>query len=58
MIRDIASANMNDVTTTKQSVTNASGIVVLASIGFAVDYMAGTLRGTFGDIDAASPTAC
>jgi PKD repeat protein len=31
VIRDAASANMNDVTTTKQSVTPASGIVVLAS---------------------------
>ncbi|MBB3083226.1 PKD domain-containing protein [Geodermatophilus sabuli] len=31
VIRDIASANMNDVTSTKQSVTAASGIVVLAS---------------------------
>jgi PKD repeat protein len=31
VIRDVASANMNDVTGTKQSVTSASGIVVLAS---------------------------
>jgi PKD repeat protein len=31
VIRDVASANMNDVTTTKQSVTPASGLVVLAS---------------------------
>ncbi|MGY1636648.1 hypothetical protein ACI78V_08330, partial [Geodermatophilus sp. SYSU D00742] len=31
VIRDVASANMNDVTTTKQSVTPQSGIVVLAS---------------------------
>ncbi|MEX5718236.1 PKD domain-containing protein [Geodermatophilus maliterrae] len=31
VIRDVASANMNDVTGTKQSVTAASGIVVLAS---------------------------
>ena len=31
VIRDAASANMNDVTTTKQSVTATSGIVVLAS---------------------------
>jgi PKD repeat protein len=31
VIRDIASANMNNVTTTKQSVTSASGLVVLAS---------------------------
>ncbi len=31
VIRDIASPAMNDVTSTKQSVTNASGLVVLAS---------------------------
>ena len=31
VIRDAASENMNDVSTTKQNVTNASGLVVLAS---------------------------
>lgn len=31
VIRDIANANMNNVTSTKQSVTSASGLVVLAS---------------------------
>lgn len=31
VIRDVASANMNNATSTKQSVTSASGLVVLAS---------------------------
>ena len=48
VIRDVASATMNDVTSTKQSVTAESGIVVLAS-------NTGTQRYWHADLSATAP---
>jgi PKD repeat protein len=48
VIRDAASANMNDVTSSKQSVTAASGVVVLAS-------NQATRRYWHADLSAAAP---
>ncbi|MCW2574147.1 MAG: hypothetical protein JWR66_177 [Modestobacter sp.] len=55
VIRDATSANMNNVTTTKQSVTNASGIVVLASNQVTQRYWHADL--SVPDSGAVAPTA-
>jgi PKD repeat protein len=56
VIRDAASANMNDVTSSKQSVTAASGIVVLASNQATKRYWHADLSAT-APPQVAAPTA-